>query len=246
MMPMTDAKSGIEKMLLSRPAMIVPTPMPASAVPTGKPMASTEPKARMRTMMAKAKPSVSELGGSKSAKTWPPSSTWRPGTSSGMAAFTSFVRSAASSMVKSRGRPTRANATVPSWEICWAPSGLYGDVTLATESIAATSVKNCVMACCTAGSVTPCSAWKTKVPPSPSLPSGKLASMMSRPRALSTSGRSNWVLYPCPMMPVSTMPTTNGGNPRKDDSSAPAIAPATKTSKHRALPGGSADHATPR
>ena len=49
--------------------MIVPTPMPASAVPMGRPMASTEPKATMRTMMAKARPSVSELGGSNSAKT---------------------------------------------------------------------------------------------------------------------------------------------------------------------------------
>ena len=31
--------------------------MPASAMPTGRPMASTEPKARMSTIMAKAKPS---------------------------------------------------------------------------------------------------------------------------------------------------------------------------------------------
>ena len=193
MMPMIEEKSGMDRTLLSRPAMMEPTTMPASAVPMGRPMASTEPNARIRMMMAKARPSTSELGGSNSAKTWPPSSTWRPGTS-GSRAFTSVVRSAACSMVKSRGRPTRAKATVPSWEICWAPSGLYGDATLATSSIAATSVKNCVMACWTAGSVTPCSARKTMVPPSPSLPSGKLASMMSRPRALSTSGRSNWVL----------------------------------------------------
>ena len=81
MMPMIEEKSGMERTLLSRPAMMEPTTMPARAVPMGRPMASTEPNARISTMMAKARPSTSELGGSNSAKTWPPSSTWRPGTS---------------------------------------------------------------------------------------------------------------------------------------------------------------------
>ena len=59
--------------------------MPASATPIGRPMASTEPKAMIRMMMAKPMPSASDDGTSKSAKAWPPSSTRRPSTF-GMAA----------------------------------------------------------------------------------------------------------------------------------------------------------------
>ena len=65
-------------------------PMPARATPIGRPMASTDPKARMRMTMAKARPSSSEDGGLKSPNALPPnsirspwtvgwrSSTWRP------------------------------------------------------------------------------------------------------------------------------------------------------------------------
>jgi hypothetical protein len=62
------AKSGMERTLLRMPTREVPSPMPARAIPIGRPMASTDPKARIKTMMAKAMPSSSELGTSNSAK----------------------------------------------------------------------------------------------------------------------------------------------------------------------------------
>ena len=52
--------------------------MPARAIPIGRPMASTDPKARIKTMMAKAIPSSSELGTSNVAKICPPIAIWRP------------------------------------------------------------------------------------------------------------------------------------------------------------------------
>ena len=52
----------------SSPVRIEPLKMPASATPMGRPMASTEPKAMMRMMMAKPMPSASDDGTSNSAK----------------------------------------------------------------------------------------------------------------------------------------------------------------------------------
>ena len=45
-------KSGIEMKLLSSETRAVPMPSPNRAVPIGRPIASTEPKARMRMMTA--------------------------------------------------------------------------------------------------------------------------------------------------------------------------------------------------
>ncbi len=72
MIPRKVANSGTESTLLRSVVMAVPTPMPNRATPTGRPMASTEPKATIRMTMAKASPSTSELGSSKSAKMNPP------------------------------------------------------------------------------------------------------------------------------------------------------------------------------
>ena len=58
-----------------------PSPMPNSATPTGRPMASTDPNATIRMMMAKARPNSSADGCSNSAKRKPPSSTRSPSTS---------------------------------------------------------------------------------------------------------------------------------------------------------------------
>src|SRR5215203_5199965 len=67
-------------MCVRRPLIVVPTPMPARATPTGRPMASTEPNARIRMTMAKARPRTSDDGASNSAKIDPPSRMSTPST----------------------------------------------------------------------------------------------------------------------------------------------------------------------
>ena len=62
MTPRVVAKSGMVITLLSRAMRALPMPMPARATPMGRPIASTEPKARIRMTMAKARPSTSEDG----------------------------------------------------------------------------------------------------------------------------------------------------------------------------------------
>ena len=78
MTPMNGAKSGTSMRLLTRITSAPPSPMPTSAVPTGSPMASTEPKATMRMITAKARPNSSADGCSNSAKRKPPSSKRTP------------------------------------------------------------------------------------------------------------------------------------------------------------------------
>ena len=82
MMPRNVAKSGIVKTLLSSVMMALPRPMPNSATPIGRPMASTEPNATIRMTIAKPTPSASDDGSSNSAKMNPPSSTRTPSISS--------------------------------------------------------------------------------------------------------------------------------------------------------------------
>ncbi len=73
----------------------------------------------------------------------------------------------------SRGRPIWAYAIRPASgpcaAICWAPCFVYG-LTSVIPSILLASSKNALIACWTSGSVTPCSARKTIVPPSPPAP----------------------------------------------------------------------------
>ena len=63
----------------------------------------------------------------------------------------------------------------------------YGETTL-TPSIASTSANSSVIAACTAGWSTPCSARKTMVPPRLVPEPPKCSSRMSAPRRLSASG----------------------------------------------------------
>ena len=60
-------KSGIERHVAEQvPTSAEPTPRPNSAVPIGRPIASTEPKARIRMMTAASTPSISLAGSSNS------------------------------------------------------------------------------------------------------------------------------------------------------------------------------------
>ena len=78
---MIVVKSGIVTRFESMPTSATPRRCRRRAMPMGRPMASTEPKARMRMTMAKPRPSTSDSGGSNSASTGPPSSTRSPSTS---------------------------------------------------------------------------------------------------------------------------------------------------------------------
>ena len=76
--PRVVATSGIVITLLNSAMRALPMPMPARATPMGRPIDSTDPKARMRMTMANARPSASEAGGSNSLKSLPPNSMRSP------------------------------------------------------------------------------------------------------------------------------------------------------------------------
>ena len=78
MIPRKVVKSGMLTTLLRMTIMPIPAPTPPSATAMGRPIARTEPKARINTMMAKARPMNSVLGGSNTASAVPPGSTSRP------------------------------------------------------------------------------------------------------------------------------------------------------------------------
>ena len=107
MIPMKGANSGTSMTLLNRMTPAPPMPMPMSATATGRPIASTDPKATMRMITAKARPMASELGSSNSAKMNPPSSTRRP-SMSGTSSRTATRTSAASAKSTSSGNSTLA------------------------------------------------------------------------------------------------------------------------------------------
>ena len=71
-------KSGMLTTLLRRTIRPIPAPTPPSATAIGRPMARTDPNARISTTMAKARPMNSVAGGSKTASAVPPGSTSRP------------------------------------------------------------------------------------------------------------------------------------------------------------------------
>ena len=91
MRPMNWAVSGTVNRWLRPTMMLVPMPMPNNATPTGRPMASTEPNARIRMTMAKPRPRASDDGCSNSAKMNPPISMRRPSMSGASARISSRI-----------------------------------------------------------------------------------------------------------------------------------------------------------
>ena len=69
MIPRNVVKSGTGRTFVRRVMIETPMPMPNSALPTGNPIASTDPNARIRMMIANARPSTSDDGGSNEANT---------------------------------------------------------------------------------------------------------------------------------------------------------------------------------
>ena len=72
--PSVVAKSGTVVRLLTRATTLAPMPTPTTATPMDRPMASTEPKAKMRITIANARPISSDAGGCAVASAWPASS----------------------------------------------------------------------------------------------------------------------------------------------------------------------------
>lgn len=75
--PIVDPNSGIDITFDRMPTRLSPVPTP-SATPIGKPIASTEPKAKIRITMANATPINSDCGGSNAANDELPNSICTP------------------------------------------------------------------------------------------------------------------------------------------------------------------------
>ena len=80
MPPRNGAKSGMMSRFDRIVTITEPAKMPASATPTGRPIASTDPNASTRITIANARPRASVEGSSNSPRAAPPSSTWTPST----------------------------------------------------------------------------------------------------------------------------------------------------------------------
>ena len=205
--PMVVANSGIDITLDRTTASARPRPTPATATASGRPIAITEPNAKIRTTTANASPMNSDCGGSNSLSASPPISTDRPG-SSGARSMNSPPSSDVWLKSSSGARSMRAKATCPSaltwgrpgmWgrcgACCGAGSGIgavarYGLVTF-TPSYASISSNIASMASRTAGSSMPASERKTTEPLKPPPRPPKCSSSTSNPLRLSESGASS-------------------------------------------------------
>ena len=78
MIPRKLVKSGTSPTLLRIAINPIPIATPPRATAIGRPMARTDPKAKINTTMAKASPMNSVSGGSNTARAIPPGSTSRP------------------------------------------------------------------------------------------------------------------------------------------------------------------------
>ena len=163
-----------------------PPPTPARAVPMGSPMASTDPNAKTSTRMAKAIPSISVWGGSRSPKAMPANSTRRPSTGGPAPASAWPTRLRRSGRCprgsRRRRRPSRRSR-----------SAVPPPVRTATRPPrprpgCAPGRRIRPMASRTAGSLTPWGAVNTIRCPADA-PRGKRASSRSRPSAASDPGK---------------------------------------------------------
>ena len=205
--PMSGAKSGMVVMLLrrlTRPT--APVITPASAIPIGRPIASTDPKARISTTIANARPMSSVSGGASSARAAPPTSTRKPSTA-GMSSMISAPMAADSVESTVGSRFTWANTIVPSPETCCAPSSSNG-LTSVTPSILSTAANIAVIGPLTAASRTPRSLRNTIDPPNWLAAPGKWRPIVSKPRVLSDAGVANALSKAVPIAAPATFTPT--------------------------------------
>ena len=192
--------SGIDRPRDASPTTAVATPRPTVAVPMGRPIAITEPKAIIRMTTAARMPRISLAGNSNFWKTCPPYSTSRPGTRTSCP--NSWIASAMCWVVAWSTRVTVswANETscpvvlvgASAGRVCWAPSSLYG-LTTFTGSVSA--------ACSSAGSAATSSAVRTLF-----FESRRMASTCSNRAVIAACTSGSW-------LPCAAVNTIWAGNP---------------------------------
>ena len=139
-------KSGMAMGLLSSVTMAVAQPSPNSAVPIGRPIASTEPKAMIRMTTAARIPYSSLSGSSNSENRSPPYSIWTPGIGgSSSPASRMSLPSATSSSNGRSATSSWAKAIVPSAEIWLGWS--YGLVTVMPSASSASAISSSNRSC---------------------------------------------------------------------------------------------------
>ena len=141
----------------------IAVPRPNTAVISGSPIATADPKVNSRMMAAAISPMPSVPNGAvwDSAATGPPTSTCRVSSPAARIGSTSALASAGVKSLSRLSSATSAYAVVPSSEICAAPPSANGLATPTTWSLSATSVKIVSARACTSGEVTPSSEWTT-------------------------------------------------------------------------------------
>ena len=137
MAAISGEKFGTVRTWVRSSSRAMPIPRPASAVMTGRPMATTDPNASSMMMMAAVIPMPSLGPGAAVAAAeigLPPSSTWNPSCAVAWAVVMTFFTAAVGMSAVSVVNWTWAKAMLPllGSAIWWAPAGEYGLVTLWT------------------------------------------------------------------------------------------------------------------
>jgi hypothetical protein len=158
----------------------IAVPRPNTAVISGSPIATADPKVNRRMMAAARSPMPSVPNGAvwDRAATGPPTSTWRVSSPAARMGSTSVLACSGVKSLSRWSRATSAYAVVPSWEICWAPPSSNGLATATTWSLPATSVKIASACAWTSGERNPSSERTTIWMVSPAF-CGKLSSRVS-------------------------------------------------------------------
>ena len=96
------ANSAVSKTWVPSVTRLSPTPSANSAVTSGRPIATTEPKVISRITIAASSPIAKEESCSSSARAssigWPPSSTWRPSPAAAWPIAMTFLPSPSTSL----------------------------------------------------------------------------------------------------------------------------------------------------
>ncbi len=152
--------------------MPTPIPRPASAVMTGRPMATTDPKASSMMRIAAVMPMPSLGPGAAVAAALigaPPSSTWKPRWAAACAVVITFLMAGTGMSAVSVVNWTWAKAMLPllGWAIWCAPAAENGLVTLCTQGSGSTLLTTLSIAASLAAPAIGDVVWKTMSAVSP-------------------------------------------------------------------------------
>ena len=178
MAAISGEKLGTVSRWVNSSSRATPIPSPANAVSTGKPIATTEPKASSMIRMAAVIPMPSLAPGAADTAEEigsPPSSTWNPGWAGACAVLTTCFTAPVGMSAVSVVNCTCANAMLACGEIWWAPAAENGPVTLCTYGSGRTLSTTWLMAASLAAMGV--DVWNTMSAVSPDL-EGNLAARM--------------------------------------------------------------------